>query len=171
MVIVGLVLTPFLDSLSFHRCSGEGGPLHKESVEMKSPAVLNDTNTTLLDLRNLVQQFVAQRDWQHFHNLKNLSMSLSIEAAELMEHTQWLTTSQVESLDLLDLHAISEELADVLAYTLAIANALQIDLSTALREKMVKNRAKYPLNSPRTARGLPTQQDPDNQRTEPSEPS
>lgn len=124
---------------------------------MNSPAGPNDADTTLLELKQIVEQFVAQRDWQRFHNLKNLSMSLSIEVAELMEHTQWLTTAQAESTEALDLPSIADELADVLSYTLAIANTLDIDLSTTLRQKMVKNRAKYPLNSPRTAQGLPTQ--------------
>jgi dCTP diphosphatase len=123
---------------------------------VNSPTTADDSNTTLLELRKLVQQFVTERDWQRFHNLKNLSMSLSIEVAELMEHTQWLTTEEVESAASLDLTAIAEELSDVLSYTLAIANALEIDVSTAVRQKMVKNRAKYPIDSPRTAKGLPT---------------
>lgn len=106
----------------------------------------SDSITTLAELRGLVHRFVEGRDWQQFHSPKNLSMALSIEAAELMEHFQWLTTDAsravVEDAD--KLAAIGEELADVFCYTLAIANELNIDLSSAMRAKMKKNELKYP---------------------------
>ena len=51
----------------------------------------NDDATTVTELREIVRQFVRERDWQQFHSPKNLSMALAIEAAELMEHFQWLT--------------------------------------------------------------------------------
>lgn len=74
-------------------------------------------------------------------------MSLAIEAAELMEHAQWLTSTQVESKESIDLPAVTEELADVLSYVLAIANTLDIDLAQAVNNKMVKNRVKYPVET------------------------
>lgn len=129
----------------------------------ESPSDLNslnanssDSSATVRQLRDLMQRFVDERNWRQFHNLKNLSMSLAIEAGELMEHTQWLTSEQVEEGSQIDRQAVAEELCDVLSYTLAIANALDIDLTSALQQKMVKNRAKYPVDSPRTALGLPT---------------
>jgi|LakMenE18May11ns_1017448.scaffolds.fasta_scaffold9941744_2 dCTP diphosphatase len=116
----------------------------------------SDQITSVSQLREIVGQFVAERDWRRFHNLKNLSMAIAIEAAELMEHTQWLTTQQVESGEPHNLHGVAEELVDVLCYVLALANRLDIDLTGSLLAKMDKTRRKYPVDSPQTAMGLPT---------------
>lgn len=107
-----------------------------------------DEQTTVAQLRALVRQFVEERNWRQFHSPKNLSMSLAIEAAELMEHFQWLTVeeSREASRDPQRRADVAEELADVLAYALALANELQIDVSAALRSKMVKNARKYPAD-------------------------
>jgi dCTP diphosphatase len=107
---------------------------------------MSDQSTTLADLRQLVANFVNQRDWQQFHSPKNLSMSLAIEAAELMEHFQWLTIDQSRAIASQPekLSEVSDELADVLCYALALANELQIDVANAIRSKMVKNERKYP---------------------------
>jgi len=105
-----------------------------------------DQTTTLADLRQLIAGFVAARDWQQFHSPKNLSMSLAIEAAELMEHFQWLTIDQSRAIATQPekLTEVSDELADILCYALALANELQIDVSDAIRSKMAKNEHKYP---------------------------
>jgi len=107
---------------------------------------MNDQTTTIVQLRDVVRRFVDERDWQQFHAPKNLSMALAIEAAELMEHFQWITAeaSRAVGEDAEKRTAVGEELADVLCYTLAIANELDIDLSAALADKMVKNARKYP---------------------------
>ena len=107
---------------------------------------MSDEKTTVAQLRSLVNDFVERRDWHRFHSPKNLSMSLAIEAAELMEHFQWLTTEQSRSVAQQPepLAQVGEELADVVCYALALANELGLDLSTALRDKMVKNEQKYP---------------------------
>jgi NTP pyrophosphatase (non-canonical NTP hydrolase) len=109
----------------------------------------DDANTTVADLRAVVRQFVEERHWQSFHNPKNLSMSLAIEVAELMEHFQWLTLDEAQALpsDAGSKRQVEEELADCLAYVLAIANAMQIDLSQSLRAKMIRNAEKYPVGS------------------------
>ena len=108
----------------------------------------SDANTTVAELRQLIADFVAERDWSQFHSPKNVSMALAIEAAELMEHFQWLTTEA--SRHLVDepekLAAVGEELADVVGYCVALANELGIDLSSAIRAKMAKNRLKYPAD-------------------------
>jgi NTP pyrophosphatase (non-canonical NTP hydrolase) len=95
-----------------------------------------------------VADFVAERDWSQFHSPKNVSMALAIEAAELMEHFQWLSTDA--SRRLVDepekLAAIGEEIADVVGYSFALANELGIDLASAIRAKMVKNAVKYPAD-------------------------
>jgi NTP pyrophosphatase (non-canonical NTP hydrolase) len=109
---------------------------------------MSDTETTIDDLRTLVDAFVDRRDWHQFHSPKNLAMSLAIEAAELMEHFQWLTPEQSRSVraDAQKLSAVGDELADVLCYALAMANQLDLDLSTAVRRKLVKNEEKYPAD-------------------------
>lgn len=109
---------------------------------------MSDESTTLADLREVVRQFVDERDWQQFHSPKNLSMALAIEAAELMEHFQWITPEASRELrgEKEALTAVAEELADIFCYTLAVANELDIDLSQALRDKMIKNRQKYPAD-------------------------
>ena len=105
----------------------------------------SDSQTAVHELRQLVKTFVDQRDWQQFHTPKNLSMSLCIEAAELMEHFQWLTPDESHQLPQEKLDDIGEEMADVFCYLLAMANELNLDLSAALESKMVKNRLKYPV--------------------------
>jgi NTP pyrophosphatase (non-canonical NTP hydrolase) len=107
---------------------------------------MTDDQTTLGELRDVVRQFVDERDWHRFHSPKNLSMALAIEVAELMEHFQWITTdaSWQAGRDERRREAICDEMADVLCYLLALANELDVDLSDALRDKMVKNARKYP---------------------------
>lgn len=108
---------------------------------------MSDERTTVVELRQLVDRFVGERDWHQFHTPKNLSIALAIEAAELMEHFQWIEPSESRTVahDAAKLVAIGEELADVVCYALAMANELGLDLSTALRDKMVKNAQKYPV--------------------------
>lgn len=105
-----------------------------------------DAATTVADLKALVQRFVADRQWEPFHDAKNLSTSIAIEAAELMEHFQWLRSDQLDSVcgDPEKMQQIAEELADILAYVLSFAHRMAIDLSTALTDKMQKNAVKYP---------------------------
>jgi dCTP diphosphatase len=108
----------------------------------------SDTTTTVAELRRLIADFVAERDWSQFHSPKNVSMALAIEAAELMEHFQWLTTDASRELaeEPEKLAAVAEELADVIGYSFALANELGLDVSSAIRAKMVKNAEKYPAD-------------------------
>jgi NTP pyrophosphatase (non-canonical NTP hydrolase) len=115
---------------------------------MSSLSVGSDASTTVAELRKLVADFVAERDWSQFHSPKNVSMALAIEAAELMEHFQWLTTDASRRLadDPEKLAEVAEELADVVGYSFALANELGIDVSNAIRAKMIKNAEKYPAD-------------------------
>lgn len=108
----------------------------------------SDDCTTVQAMRDLVERFVAQRDWHRFHNPKNLALSLGIETGELMEHFQWLSLEESAEVknDAQKKHDAGEELADCLAYVLAIANAMDIDLSSTLAKKMARNEAKYPVD-------------------------
>ena len=108
---------------------------------------MSDSTTTVKDLRDMVRQFVDERDWEKFHAPKNISMAMAIEVAELMEHFQWLSVQESREVgeDEEKLQEVSEELADVLCYGLALANTLGLDISETMRKKMEKNRAKYPV--------------------------
>jgi NTP pyrophosphatase (non-canonical NTP hydrolase) len=109
---------------------------------------MNDSTTTIAELRENIRAFVAERDWEQFHSPKNLAMALAVEAAELMEHFQWIDIAESRRVteDPAKLAAIGEELADVLSYTLALANSLGIDVASTHRDKMTKNVAKYPAD-------------------------
>lgn len=109
---------------------------------------MHDSNTTVAELTKLVNDFVAERAWEPFHDAKNLSASIAIEAAELMEHFQWLRSDQLDSVrdDARALAEVREELADVTAYLLSFASKMGIDVSSALEEKMRKNALKYPAD-------------------------
>jgi dCTP diphosphatase len=113
---------------------------------MSELRAMNDATTTVAELRDLVQRFVDERQWRQFHTPKNLAMSVAIEAAELMEHFQWLTPEQSAGVttDAGKLHAIGEELADVTCYVLTLANTLGLDLADCVARKMVRNATKYP---------------------------
>jgi NTP pyrophosphatase (non-canonical NTP hydrolase) len=112
-------------------------------------SISNDATTTVADLRQLVADFVAERDWSQFHTPKNVSMALAIEAAELMEHFQWLTPEGSRQIadDPAKLAEVAEEIADVVGYSMALANELGIDLASAIRAKMIKNALKYPADA------------------------
>lgn len=105
-----------------------------------------DSQTTLAELRSVVDKFVSERDWHQFHSPKNLSMALAIEAAELMEHFQWISIDASREVKQHDqkLADAGEELADVFCYALAMANELGLDVTEILLAKMVKNAEKYP---------------------------
>ena len=109
---------------------------------------LTDKQTTVATLRAVVAEFVAERDWRQFHTPKNLSMSLAIEAAELMEHFQWLTPRESRELaqEPDKLAEVGDELSDILCYALALANELGIDVAVAFERKMAANRKKYPAD-------------------------
>lgn len=112
---------------------------------------LDDQRTTVSELRNRMAEFVAERDWEQFHSPKNLAMSLAIEAAELMEHFQWLTHEQVDAAlaQGATRQEVADEMADVLSFLLSMANATGIDLAAAFERKMRKNASKYPAEQTR----------------------
>ena len=102
-----------------------------------------DSATTLQDLKDLVREFVRERDWERFHSPKNLSMAMAAEAAELMEHFLWdtLEASHEKARN----EDVADELADVLLYLLEFANMSEIDISAAVARKAKKNAEKYPV--------------------------
>ena len=106
-----------------------------------------DPQTTVDSLREEVREFVQERDWEQYHSPKNLAMSIAIEAAEIMEHFQWHSSG--ESRELVENEEtrtqVAHEVADVIIYCLALANQLDIDVSTAVRAKLESGRQRYPI--------------------------
>ncbi len=107
------------------------------------------TQDSLDNLRNRINQFVEQRDWQQFHSPKNLAMALIVEAAELAEHFQWVTQQESYELSSEKREQVSHELADTFVYLLRIADVLDIDLIQAANTKMDLNAKKYPVEKVR----------------------
>jgi NTP pyrophosphatase (non-canonical NTP hydrolase) len=110
--------------------------------------VAKDGETTLEGLRQAVAAFVGAREWEPFHTPKNLAMSIAIEAAELMERFQWLTSeqSQVESARPAGRASVADELADVIIYCLSFSNALDLDITEAVLGKLEVNERRYPAS-------------------------
>lgn len=107
---------------------------------MNQPAAFRD----LTDLRDRLRTFATEREWDQFHSPKNLAMALIAEAAEIVEHFQWLTDRQSTNLPLDKRALVADELADVLVYLVRIADKLDIDLLAAAGDKMRRNELKYP---------------------------
>ncbi len=97
------------------------------------------------ELQKMIRQFVDERDWNQFHNPKDLSISMSLEAAEVLEHFQWKNDEEMAEYIKTHKEDIGEELADVLYWVLLLANKIDTDLSEAFQKKMQKNAAKYPI--------------------------
>lgn len=97
-------------------------------------------------LKEQLQIFSNERDWDQFHSPKNLSMALSVEVSELVECFQWLTEEQSKALSEEQLVAVADEIADVQVYLLRLATKLDIDVIDAVQQKMTKNEKKYPVD-------------------------
>jgi len=111
-----------------------------------SPSVLES-------LRDELRNFAKDRDWGQFHSPKNLAIAMSVEAAEVLEHFQWLTNEQSAHLTAETHEKVRLELADVLLYLIRLADCLNVDLAAAARDKLSINAQKYPLDRARgTAR-------------------
>src|SRR5579872_4582074 len=104
-----------------------------------------DTTTTLSELKELLQAFVRERDWEQYHSPKNLSMNISIEAAELMEKFLWVTTQESHEEVAKNRVEIEQEFADVFVGLLKFANVCEIDISRAVRNKVELDAKKYPV--------------------------
>ncbi len=99
------------------------------------------------ELRQALLRFRDERNWRQFHSLRNLIVSLNLEAGELLELTQWKSDAEVDALpgDPVAREALSDECADVFLYLLLVADAAGIDLLDAARKKLDKNAEKYPV--------------------------
>lgn len=102
----------------------------------------------MAEINDLIQKIVKfrdKRDWKQFHNPKDLAISLSLEASEVLEHFQWKSKEEIEKYIKTNKKNIGEELADVLYWVLLIAYDLNIDIEKAFNLKMKQNEKKYPI--------------------------
>jgi len=107
----------------------------------------SDKETTLSDLKDIVKNFCDERDWDQFHNAKELAVALIIEVSELLEIFRWKTHEEVDNLFRNNkFNDIKEELADIFYFLLRISQRYNIDLSRALVEKIEKNKERYPVD-------------------------
>jgi NTP pyrophosphatase (non-canonical NTP hydrolase) len=106
-------------------------------------------DSCLVSLRDELRRFAAERDWDQFHSPKNLAMALAVEAAELLEHFQWLKEDESRSLPPPELAKVREELADVLIYLVRLADKLGVELLPAAIDKIAINARKYPVEASR----------------------
>jgi NTP pyrophosphatase (non-canonical NTP hydrolase) len=119
-----------------------------------APRSVADSNRSkgadaLANLRDALRQFAAERDWDQFHTPKNLAMALSVEAAELLEHFQWLDAEASSLLPDSVRKEVRLEMADVLLYLIRLADKLDIDVIAAAKDKLAINAEKYPADKAR----------------------
>ena len=95
--------------------------------------------------QNIIQQFADERNWEQYHNPKNLVMALSGEVGELTEIFQWQNEEESKNLSDKDLQSAKEEIADIFIYLLRISDKLGVDIENAVNEKLEINASKYPV--------------------------
>ena len=100
----------------------------------------------LKDLQSKLREFAQVRDWEQFHSPKNLSMALSVEVAELVEHFQWMTEKQSAQLDPKKHAAVAFEMADIFIFLLRLSDQLGIDLMEVTKRKIEINHQRYPVD-------------------------
>ena len=105
--------------------------------------------SSIESLRDILREFARERDWDQFHTPKNLSMALIAEAAELVEHFQWVNGDTSHLLEEKVRPSVEEELADIFIYLVRIADKLGIDLYRAAGRKIAINARKYPADKVR----------------------
>ena len=101
--------------------------------------------TELEDIKVKLKQFAKERDWEQFHSPKNLSMALSVEVAELVEHFQWLKEQDSYQHQHEKHQAIAEEIADIQMYLVLLADQLNIDIAASVNKKIEKNKERFPI--------------------------
>lgn len=107
------------------------------------------SDTSLNELRNRLRDFARERDWEQFHSPKNLATALIVEAAELLEHFQWLTREQSENLPADKHREVELEMADIFIYLMRLCERLDVDLLQVVEEKIQLNNEKYPADKVR----------------------
>lgn len=104
-----------------------------------------DNKTTLSELKEVVKKFCEERDWDQYHNPKDLAIGIITESSELLEHFRFKSIKEVEEVIRQKKEEISEELADILFFILRLAQRYDIDISTEFHKKIKNNTKKYPI--------------------------
>ena len=110
---------------------------------------MEKTNNDIKKLTDLIIAFRQERDWKQFHTPKNMAISLTLEATEVLEHFQWQTNEELAEYIKTHKRDIGEELADVLFWVLIMSHDFDIDIISAFKAKMEKNAQKYPVEKAR----------------------
>lgn len=116
-------------------------------LRLHNVEIMEDQKTTLIEIKDRVLKFAQERDWEQFHSPKNLSMAISAESAELMEHFLW-QSSEASHTDIEDLKLrgkVEEELADIFIFAIEFANVTGMDIAKIIESKMSLNAKKYPI--------------------------
>lgn len=100
---------------------------------------------SIAELTNHINTFRDERDWKQFHNPKDMALSISIEAAELLEHFQWKNATECEDHVQTNRELVADEMADVAIYLFELADLLEMDLGQEMLRKLKKNAVKYPV--------------------------
>lgn len=108
---------------------------------------MKDSDTNISLIKEKIRHFVKERDWEQFHHPKELAISLSLEASEVLELFQWKEKQSLEELkkDSKLMEKLKEEIADVMIYAINLAHYTGIDVTEAIIEKLKKNSLKYPV--------------------------
>ena len=104
---------------------------------------------SLEQIKTRLREFAKERDWDQFHSPKNLAMALIVEAAELVEHFQWLSEEQSQTLSPEKLAEVAQEIADIQIYLIRLADKLGVDMEKAVKAKIELNEKKYPAEKVR----------------------
>jgi NTP pyrophosphatase (non-canonical NTP hydrolase) len=113
-----------------------------------NPSIPTKLIMNIKKIQKQLSDFADERDWNQFHNPKNLAMALSVEASELVEIFQWLTPEQAEEImSTNESEHVKEEIADVMIYLIRLADKLNVDLEDAVADKIIKNGEKYPIDT------------------------
>ena len=119
------------------------------AIMLTDKVLFMDDDISINKLRTSVQNFITERDWDRYHTPKNLSMSIAIEAAELMEHFQWVTNKHSSDMiqDDTTRAQVVDELSDILIYCLSFVNKIDVDISHAILDKLKRNEIRYPIGT------------------------
>lgn len=103
-------------------------------------------SSDIVEMQKKIRSFCSVRDWDQFHNPKDMAISLLLESSEVLEHFQWKTNAEISDYLAVNKHEVADELSDVLYWVLRMSDKLNIDINEAFYKKLEKNARKYPVD-------------------------